>query len=212
MNVSTRLVYPARTARRHAAPAAAVIVALLGPALLATACAGSRGGHVAQLDTTATKSSTSAGPQAASARQNGGLAFSRCMRSHGVSQFPDPDSSGAIPKVTLQQLGIGGSQFQAAQSACAYLLQSSDTEVRQTLSGMLDFARCMRSHGVDNWPDPTTDSDGQAVFDLHGRINPDTPQMDTKSGRCAHLLHPTPGENGTVLCNGIGEAGCHHYG
>jgi hypothetical protein len=212
MNVSTRLVYPARTVRRHAAPAAAVIAALLGPALLATACAASPGSHVAQLDTTATKSSTSAGPQAASARQNGGLAFSRCMRSHGVSQFPDPDSSGAIPKVTLQQLGIGSSQFQAAQSACAYLLLSSDTEVRQTLSGMLDFARCMRSHGVDNWPDPTTDSDGQAVFDLHGRINPDSRQMDTKSGRCAHLLHPAPAENGTVLCNGIGEAGCHHYG
>jgi hypothetical protein len=191
---------------------AVVIAAVVGLTLLAAGCAGSPSSHVAQIGTTATQSSTSGHSPAGSARENGGLAFSRCMRSHGVSQFPDPDSSGAIPKVTLQQLGVGSSQFQGAQSACAYLLRPSNTQVQQTLSGMLVFARCMRSHGVHNWPDPTTNSDGQAVFDLHGRVNPDTPQMDTKSGRCAHLLHPAPGQNGTVLCNGIGEAGCHHYG
>jgi hypothetical protein len=212
MKVSTRLVRRARSAWRPAAPTAAVIAAVVGLALLAAACAGSPGSHVAQLGTTGTQSSTSSNSPAAPARQNGGLAFSRCMRSHGVSQFPDPDSSGAIPKVRLQQLGVSSSQFQAAQTACASLLQPSHAQVQQTLSGMLDFARCMRSHGVHAWPDPRTDSDGQAVFDLHGRINPDTPQMDTKSGRCSHLLHPAPGENGTVLCNGIGEAGCHHYG
>jgi hypothetical protein len=196
---------------RLAAPTGAIIAAVAGLALLAAACAGSRGSHVAQLGTTTTQS-ISTGQPAASARQNGGLAFSHCIRSHGVSQFPDPDSSGAIPKVTLQQLGVGSSQFQAAQSACVSLLQPSNAQVQQTLSGMLDFARCMRSHGVHSWPDPSTDSDGQAAFDLHGRINPDTPQMDTKSGLCAHLLHPAPGQDGTVLCNGIGEAGCHHYG
>ena len=184
----------------------------VGLALLAAACAGSPGSHVARLGTTATQSGTSINRQAGSAGQNGGLAFSRCMRSHGVAQFPDPDSSGAIPKVSLKHLGVSSSRFQAAQSACASLLQPTNTQVQNTVSGMLDFARCMRSHGVHDWPDPTTDSDGQTVFDLHGRINPDSPQMDAKSGRCSHLLHPAPGQNGTVLCNGIGEAGCHHYG
>ena len=146
------------------------------------------------------------------ARQGGALAFSHCMRSHGVAQFPDPESSGAIPKVTLQQLGVDSSRFQTAEDACRSLLQPTDAEAQQTLSGMLDFAHCMRSHGVRNWPDPTTGSDGEAAFDLQGRIDPNTPQMDTTSGKCAHLLHPTPGQDGTVLCNGVGEAGCHHYG
>ena len=191
---------------------AVVITAAVGLALLAAGCAGSPSSHVAQIGTTATQSSTSSNSPAASARQNGGLAFSGCMRSHGVSQFPDPDSSGAIPKITMQQLGVSSSRFQAAQSGCAHLLRSTNTQVQQTRNGMLDFARCLRSHGVRNWPDPTTDSTGQAVFDLHARINPDTPQMDAKSGRCSHLLRPAPGQNGTVLCNGIGEAGCHHYG
>jgi hypothetical protein len=166
-------------------------------ALLVAACGGSP-------SATGSGGSPSAGGSA--------VAFSACMRTHGVSFFPDPDSSGAIPKVVPQQLGISSSRFQQAQNTCAYLLQPAEAQVQQSLSGMLDFARCMRSHGVHDWPDPTTDSDGQPVFDLQGRINPDTPQMGTTSDQCSHLLHPVPGQNGAVLCNGIGEAGCHHYG
>lgn len=191
---------------------AAAIVAATGLALLGSACGGSPGSHVAQLSTTSTQSSASSKASEASTEGHGALAFSRCMRSHGVSQFPDPDSSGAIPKVGLRQLGITDSQFEAARSACTYLLQPSNAQMQQTMSGMLDFARCIRSQGVHNWPDPSTDSGGQPIFDLHGRINPDTQQMDTTSGKCAHLLHPAPGQDGTVLCNGVGEAGCHHYG
>jgi hypothetical protein len=142
----------------------------------------------------------------------GSLAFSHCMRSHRVSRFPDPDSSGVLPKVSPQQFGVSSTAFQAAQQACAYLLQPSDAQAQQTLSGMREFARCMRSHGMRNWPDPTSDSTGQPVFDLHGRIAPDSRQVVLVSDICAHLLHSAPGQNGTVLCNGIGEAGCHHYG
>jgi hypothetical protein len=176
---------------RRTAPVAAVTTVLI---LLAAACDGS--------------SSTSG----ASAQANSALAFSGCMRSHGVPNFPDPDSSGALPKITPQQLAISSSQFQAAQNACVSLLQPSDAQVLQTLSGMRDFARCMRSHGVTDWPDPTTDSSGQPVFDLRGQIAPDSARIDAKSTICAYLLRPAPGQNGTVLCNGIGEEGCHHYG
>src|SRR5215831_11542033 len=51
------------------------------------------------------------------------LAYSRCVRSHGVPNFPDPDSRGTIPKMTPEQLGVGTSQLQAAESTCEYLLQ-----------------------------------------------------------------------------------------
>jgi hypothetical protein len=166
--------------------------------LVATACGGSPRTNGAQLDTHGSS--------------HGALAFSSCIRSHSVPRFPDPDSSGAIPKVSLQQLEVSGSQFEAAQSACASLLGPSKTQVSQTVNGMLAFSHCMRSHGVVNWPDPSTDRDGQAVFDLRGQINPNTARMDAMSGRCAYLLRPVPGQNGTVLCNGVREAGCHHYG
>jgi hypothetical protein len=96
-------------------------------------------------------------------QENGALAFSRCIRSNGVSTFPDPSTGNAgpsgVPKVRLQQLGVSSSQFEAAQRACRDLLpsgsQPSQTGSRQMQSKLLQFARCMRSQSVSNWPDPT---------------------------------------------------------
>src|SRR5260370_39112731 len=135
------------------------------------------------------------------------------MRSHGVPNCPDPDSSGTIPKVTPEQLGVSTSQFQTAQSACAHLLQPTQAQEQHVMSGMLAFARCMRTHGVPNWPDPTTDRNGP-VFDIPG-IDPLSPQVSAAADACTHLLvqstngHPTTIE----LCDGVGEDGrCHGYG
>jgi hypothetical protein len=177
-------------------------------ALLATACShsSSRPG-VAHVGSSANGSGSPSSSAPASA-----LAFSQCMRSHGVRNFPDPDSTGGIPKVSPQQLGVSSAQFDTAESACAHLLQPNQAQVQDLLIGMRDFARCMRSHGVPNWPDPTLHSDGQPVFDLRGQIAPDSQRMNISSGQCAHLLNSTAGQTGVVLCNGIGEAGCHHYG
>ena len=193
-----------RTGRTVAAIAVAAVAALVA------ACSGSGSGDagvasVASHMASASSSASNSAPASA-------LAFSHCMRDHGLSQFPDPDSNGALPKIGPRQLGVSSSRFQVAQAACAYLLQPSGSQMQQTLDGMRDFARCMRNNGVSNWPDPTLDSDGQAVFDLRGRINPDEPAATRTSDQCAHLLRPAPGQDGTVLCNGIREDGCHHYG
>jgi hypothetical protein len=120
------------------------------------------------------------------------------MRSHGVPSFPDPTSGGDIPKVSVQQLGVSSSQFQAAEEACQALLPvgSDDMfppgEVQQLLVGMLQFSQCMRSHGVAGWPDPTTDSEGQPLFQLstHGftRQEARSPTISRAIGQCQHLL------------------------
>ena len=44
------------------------------------------------------------------------------MRSHGVRNWPDPNSSGVFAKRTPQQLGVSSSQYQAATNACGQLL------------------------------------------------------------------------------------------
>jgi hypothetical protein len=51
------------------------------------------------------------------------VADSRYMRSQGVPKFPDPTGSGAIPKVSVQQLGVTGAQLQSAEKACRRLLR-----------------------------------------------------------------------------------------
>jgi len=56
------------------------------------------------------------------------LAYSSCVRTHGVPNFPDPTASdGGIPKVTPQQLGIGQARFVAAQKSCLHLLPTGES-------------------------------------------------------------------------------------
>ena len=183
---------------------AAAIVATAAVGLLAACSSGTSDG-----------SSNAGGPTNSRA-----LAYSHCMRSQGLRSFPDPDSHGMLPKVDPDQLGVSSSQFQTADRACAPLLQPTQAQVRQELSGMRDFAQCMRSHGVQNWPDPTTGRDGQPAFSIPG-IDPNSPQIQTTYDDCSHLLHQ-PTTNGyppTIeLCGGVGEEPrpdgdtCHGYG
>jgi hypothetical protein len=197
------------TLRRPRPPVAraAAAIAAAALALLTAACGSSPS------STGPGGSSNAGGPASSQAASSQAVAFSHCMRSHGVPAFPDPTRRGGVPKVTPQQVGVSTSQLQAAQRACAQLLQPTQAQVPQITRGMLDFARCMRSHGVPNWPDPTTDSNGQPIFNIPG-INPDSPRVSNTADECTHLLvQSTTGPTTIQLCNGIGEGGgCHGYG
>jgi hypothetical protein len=141
------------------------IVAAAAVSLLAAGCGGG--------------SSTTAGT-ATAATQNGALAYARCMRSHGVPNFPDPTSSGGNDKEAivgaLQR--VDNSQAEAAQTACVHVNgggpgtgQSAAPGQAQT-DAMLAFARCMRSRGFPDFPDPT-----------QGQLSP---QMVTAAGIDLH--------------------------
>ena len=193
MNDRARVMGRLRRAWPPIVRTAAVITATSALALLAAACGGSPGSHVAQLGSTTTKSSTSS--WAAAAQQNGMLAFSRCMRSHGVPNFPDPNSSGALPKRQVDQLAASSPQFPPAHRACEHLLpnggQPTQAQVQQAWNDMRNFAHCMRSHGVPNWPDPaaTSQQDQRPFFHVPDSIDPNAPQITTKIRVCQHVLH-----------------------
>jgi hypothetical protein len=207
MNDGTRVMCRLRGVRPPVARTAAATIATAVLVLLAAAC----GGGPSSADSGG--SSNAGGPVSSQAASSKPVAFSHCMRSHGVPAFPDPTRRGGVPKVTSQQVGVSNSQFQVAQRACAHLLQPTQAQVPQIMSGMLNFARCMRSHGVPNWPDPSTDSRGQPVFSIPG-INPDSLRISNTADECTHLLvQSTTGPTTIQLCNGIGEdGGCHGYG
>lgn len=166
-------------------PMAAIIVAV-SVTLLTCGCGGA--------SSASSSTNTSA---AASAQTTGAVAFSSCMRSHGVSSFPDPSSSGTIPKNQVIPLAASP-QFPVAQRACQHLLPNTggptDThaQVEAALSGMVRFATCMRSHGVQNWPDPTIDrdhpGDPRPVFDLHSAVDPTAPRITADVDACQHLM------------------------
>jgi hypothetical protein len=199
MNGSTRVMRRHRRARPRPARTAAAIIATAALALLAAACS------------SGSPSSTSPGgsPNAAgSANSPSAVGYSACMRSHGVPDYPDPGSNGQLPKGDAQQFGVSTSQYQGAQQACQHLLptggslqqqedqcmQNSDCPpalVQQMLTADRKLARCMRSHGVLNFPDPTTDSNGP-VFNITNAGISDaashTSQFEAKLDECARLV------------------------
>src|SRR6476659_9465207 len=130
------------------------VVAVAGLSLLAAGCSGGGSPGVARVASSTTAARTTA--------QNGLVAFSRCMRSKGVPNFPDPQRVGGRSlKLTVQRIAAGNPRFTAAQRACNHLLPNGgggsqeDARQRTQLADMLSFARCMRSHGVIRFPDPT---------------------------------------------------------
>ena len=174
---------------RHNSPArtAAAVVAAAVMALLAVACGGGP----------SSAGSGGAASAGGSSSSRSAVAFSRCMRSNGVPNYPDPDSNGVLRKTAPQQFGVSASQFQAAQTACQHLLQDggslvqcetagacSPAQMQQMMTDDLTFARCMRSHGVPNWPDPT-ESGGRVVFTLDGTgIDHHSTPIEDKMNQC----------------------------
>jgi hypothetical protein len=136
-----------------------------------------------------------AGPPAASAQQSGAIAFARCMRSHGVRSWPDPESSGVFDKseLTLQRLRVSGSRLQAAQNACRRLLPGggggpSPAQVRQMKAQALAFSRCVRNHGVPSFPDPG--SDGRIPDPAAVGIDQGSPKFEAANQSCRRYRPP----------------------
>ena len=112
------------------------------------------------------------------------LAFSRCVREHGVPNFPDPNSQGDLPALTQQDLGVSKQTSLAAQHACEGVLsrgRSTGTPQQQAqkLAFGLKVAECLRTHGYPNFPDPTGSSQA-----LPPGIDPSSPQFEAAQATC----------------------------
>jgi hypothetical protein len=70
------------------------------------------------------------------------VAYSACMRSHGVPNYPDPGSDGNLPKGNAQAFGVSNSQYQAAERACRHLLPNSDTGFCHFVGSSESVTRC----------------------------------------------------------------------
>jgi hypothetical protein len=147
-----------------------ILGSVVGAAALALLAAGCGGGGSASPGVATVASPTTATTTATG--QSGLVAYSHCMRFHGVSGFPDPDGTGGIPKLqVVDARQRNPARFNAADRACQTLLPSESLAPQQTpqqqrvrLADGLSFARCMRSHGVTNFPDPT--AQGQLTVEM----------------------------------------------
>jgi hypothetical protein len=96
-------------------------------------------------------------------------------------------------KESLQQLGVSSSRFQSASSACNHLLPNGGSgptaaRVQQMKAEALRFSRCVRSHGVPNFPDPG--SDGRIPDPATVGINQGSPKFEAANQACRKYRPP----------------------
>jgi hypothetical protein len=164
------------SSNRGTSLALAVVVALAVPAF---GCGSSGKGN-----------GSSRGP----ARSNA-MAYSACMRKNGVPNFPDPDSRGRVVLTSGQtsfQAGtdVNSPQLQRAQRACQSLRPAGGRpSARQEANAqqqMLKYAECMRSHGVEKFPDPGAGK--QLDVGKRSGIDPNAPAFKSAQQACQTLV------------------------
>jgi hypothetical protein len=121
------------------------------------------------------------------------MAYSKCMRSHGILDFPDPTPNPGGPGGSFSwsdrgqndDLDPSNPRNQAANKACQQLLPDGGGVPAispKQLAAEVRMATCMRSHGVANFPDP----DGTGAFAL-GDLTLGTPQYRAAFNTCVSL-------------------------
>jgi hypothetical protein len=112
--------------------------------------------------------------------QQAALDYAKCMREHGVD-MPDPqfNSDGGGGGVAIQLGGPGAEidpdEMQAADEACKPIMEEiraqfdppDPEQLERMKQEALEFAQCMREHGVD-MPDPQFSEDGAMTIAVGG--------------------------------------------
>jgi hypothetical protein len=159
-------------------PRIAALAVMAGIILLASGCGGS----------------SSSGPDASSSPGSSTIAkdvaFSNCMRAHGVDITVNSNGSlGSSGGGNGPQSGSSTPKTVAsAQDACRHLLpnggQPSQAALQNKLKQALKYTQCMRSHGVTDFPDPTI-RNGLPSF---GDVNAGTPAYAKANQACQSIM------------------------
>jgi hypothetical protein len=118
------------------------------------------------------------------------LEFAECMRDHGVD-MPDPqfEDGGLVRIEAGPGRDIDEDEFEAANEACRKLLPNggeppSEEEMAEMEDAMLEFAECMRDHGID-MPDP---QGGGMTIGPDDDIDPNDPDFKAADEDCRHII------------------------
>ncbi|MGO9750392.1 MAG: hypothetical protein ACLP8S_08060 [Solirubrobacteraceae bacterium] len=126
------------------------------------------------------------------------VAFSKCMRGHGVSGFPDPgavanpgeNSIGGIPIPST--INPSSPAFKTAQNACQALFsarfsrQGKPSLTASQKVSLIALSQCMRTHGVPAYPDPTFPANGGISIGFGPGVNAQSPAFKQARATCAN--------------------------
>ena len=125
------------------------------------------------------------------------LQFAKCMRANGVPSYPDP---GTGPGPQISPFDPQSPAFVTAQKACQkYLPDDGQPQPMSEADRVkaVAFAKCMRTHGEPDFPDPvlTPPSGSTVVLSLRGMqfvagpaLSPRSPAFRQAAGDCGLKL------------------------
>jgi hypothetical protein len=124
-----------------------------------------------------------------------GVRYSDCMRTHRVPNFPDLNANGSVS--VPSSINPASPAFESAQSACASLRPrgSPPSPISAPQQASFDAnARCMRTHGIPDFPDPTFGPGGHGlgVQFPAGAPRPTLAALMLASHKCRHVGSPVP--------------------
>ena len=171
-----------------------VLAVTVGLLLLTAACgSGTSSGGTSSGNPSSTSGTSSSGTGGVSAAYvSDKLGQARCLRAHGVPNYPDPNASGQEPPGAKQL--IFSPRGQAAVGACSYWGNRIHNDVaaqnQAAIGEYVRFAQCMRAHGLPSFPDPVT-AEGRVEFVLRASedgFDPHSPQVLAKARQCESVL------------------------
>ena len=127
------------------------------------------------------------------------LDYARCMREHGID-MPDPQFSSDGGGARIRQRGPGPDvtreKLRSAEEACKHFREQikppdlTDAEKEEIKKAALANARCMREHGISNFPDPQFDENGGAMIKIRGggELDPDSPKFKAAAKACQSTM------------------------
>jgi hypothetical protein len=192
--------------------AAVAVIALAASLALyvASRSGGSASPGVANVGPTPTAAAaTSRPPQGKS--MAAALAYSVCMRAHGVPDFPDPNSQGGISidirAGSHSDLDPNSPQSKAAQTACQKLRPGGNmtpAQMAQARAQALQLSSCMRAHGIKDFPDPNSQGQMAIRGGLGSDLDPNSPPFQAAQKACQSVM---PGGGKMQINGGPGGPG-----
>ena len=197
----------ARAGTRRPAPLQLILaVASVALAAVLAACSSPAASADGVVSLATSAPGGSAAPSAsAESPEQAMLDYAQCMRDHGID-MPDPvfnsngDGGGTVTQQGPNLDPKSQPGFQAAEDACKHFME----DVKRSAGGkpmtaeeqqaFLDFAACMREHGVD-MADPTFEGGGVSIQiggpgpkDGGIKIDPQSPAFAAAQTACQHFL------------------------
>lgn len=125
------------------------------------------------------------------------LAHAECMREHGFD-WPDPKFVDGEWETHYEGIDLESPEYKQAEVECQQVRQEAGPDdgdldpaeraaVEQELAERLEFAACMREHGID-YPDPELSEDGRGISELAGPVDGDWDRFNAATKDCEEQL------------------------